>query len=44
MAKHEHGKMDTSSQEHTFDGFIRVSIYVAAFSIAFLLFLAIFNS
>ena len=44
MAKHEHGKMDISSQEVAFDGFIRWSIRVSAVSIAALIFLAIFNS
>ncbi len=44
MAKHEHGKMDISSQEHAFNGFIQWSIRVAVASIAVLIFLAIFNS
>ncbi len=44
MAKHEHGKMDISSQEEAFEGFIRWSIRVASISIAVLIFLAIFNS
>ena len=44
MAKHEHGSMDTSVQEKTFAGFMKGSIYVAAFSIAALIFLAIFNT
>ncbi|MEM9343980.1 MAG: aa3-type cytochrome c oxidase subunit IV [Pseudomonadota bacterium] len=41
---HEHGSMDISSQEKTFDGFIRWSIRVVAISIGILIFLAIFNS
>jgi len=44
MAEHKHGSMDTSVHEKTFEGFIKVAIRVAVFSIGVLLFLAIFNS
>lgn len=44
MAEHEHGTMDTTDQERTFDGFIKMSVRVAIFSIGVLVFLAIFNS
>ncbi|MEL6644518.1 MAG: aa3-type cytochrome c oxidase subunit IV [Pseudomonadota bacterium] len=44
MADHEHGSMDITEQEKTFDGFVRWSIRVAAASIAIILFLAVFNS
>ncbi len=44
MAEHEHGKMDISVQEKTFEGFITWSVRVAVASIAILLFLAVFNS
>ena len=44
MAKHEHGKMDISEQEKTFDGFIRWSVWVAAVSIGVLIFMALANS
>jgi Ni,Fe-hydrogenase I cytochrome b subunit len=44
MAKHEHGKMDISEQEKTFDGFIRWSVWVAAASIGVLIFMALANS
>ncbi len=44
MADHEHGKMDITTQEKTFEGFIRVSTWVTVISIGILLFLAIFNS
>ncbi len=44
MAEHKHGTMDITTQEKTFDGFIRWSMRVAIFSIAVLIFLAIFNS
>ena len=44
MAEHKHGTMDTTTQEKTFEGFVKVCIRVAAFSIAVLIFLAIFNS
>ena len=44
MADHKHGEMDTTVQEKTFEGFVKVSVRVAIFSIAVLIFLAIFNS
>jgi aa3 type cytochrome c oxidase subunit IV len=44
MAEHKHGSMDTSVQQQTFNGFVKVSTYVGAFSIGVLIFLAIFNS
>jgi len=43
MAEHEHGKMDITEQEKTFEGFIRVSIWVSAISIGALIFLALVN-
>ena len=43
MANHEHGKMDITEQEKTFDGFIKVSIWVTCISIGVLLFLALVN-
>jgi len=36
--------MDTSVQEKTFEGFIKVSTYVAVVAILALLFMAVFNS
>jgi hypothetical protein len=44
MAKHEHGKMDISEQEKTFEGFIKWSVWVGVVSIAILIFLALVNS
>ncbi|MGY6694697.1 MAG: aa3-type cytochrome c oxidase subunit IV [Roseinatronobacter sp.] len=44
MAKHEHGKMDISEQEKTFNGFIKWSVWVGAVSIGVLIFLALANS
>ena len=44
MDKYEHGTMDVSEQEHTFEGFIRWSVRIIVASIAVLIFLAIFNS
>ncbi len=44
MADHEHGKMDITEQEKTFEGFIRVSIWVSCISIGALIFLALVNS
>jgi hypothetical protein len=42
--KHEHGKMDISEQEKTFNGFVRWSVWGAAISIGVLIFLALANS
>lgn len=44
MADYEHGKMDITEQEKTFEGFIRVSIWVVVISISALIFLALVNS
>jgi len=44
MAEHKHGEMDISEHEKTFVGFITWSKNVVIFSIAVLIFLAIFNS
>ncbi len=43
MADHEHGKMNIDVQEKTFEGFLRVSAYVAVVSIFLLIFMAIVN-
>ena len=42
MSDYKPGKMDISVQTETFGGFIKGIIYVSAFSIAVLLFLAFF--
>jgi len=44
MAEHEHGKMDTTEQEKTFNGFVRWSVWGSAISIGILIFLALANS
>ena len=44
MAKHEHGKMNTTAQEKTFDGFIRLVSWGAGISIGVLVFLALVNA
>lgn len=44
MAKHEHGKMDITEHEKTFEGFVKWSIWVAAVSIGILIFLALVNT
>ncbi len=44
MAKHEHGKMDTTAQEKAFAGFIRISVWGAAISIGILIFMALVNA
>ncbi|MBY8976321.1 aa3-type cytochrome c oxidase subunit IV [Rhodobacteraceae bacterium NNCM2] len=41
MAEHEPGSMDTTEQEKTFDGFIKISTWVAAICVVILIFLAI---
>ncbi|TDL88079.1 aa3-type cytochrome c oxidase subunit IV [Meridianimarinicoccus aquatilis] len=43
MAKHEHGKMNIETQEKTFQGFIKASVYVATFSILLLIFIGLVN-
>ena len=43
MAKHEHGSMDTTVQEKTFDGFVRFSARVAIGAIVLLIFIALVN-
>ncbi|NBB97042.1 MAG: aa3-type cytochrome c oxidase subunit IV [Alphaproteobacteria bacterium] len=43
MAKHEHGKMDTTTQEKTFDGFMRMVTWGAVISIGVLIFIALVN-
>ncbi|WP_296761641.1 aa3-type cytochrome c oxidase subunit IV [Sediminimonas sp.] len=44
MADHEHGNMDITEKEKTFEGFIKASTWVGGIAIAVLIFLAIFNS
>ena len=41
--KHEHGSMDTTEQEKTFDAFIKFSSYVAAGSVLLLIFIYVVN-
>jgi Ni,Fe-hydrogenase I cytochrome b subunit len=42
--EHKHGTMDIREQEKTFDGFIRLSIWVVCISIGVLIFLGLANS
>tara|TARA_R110002072_G_scaffold26605_3_gene87805 strand:+ start:272 stop:406 length:135 start_codon:yes stop_codon:yes gene_type:complete len=44
MSEHEHGSMDTSTQEATFHGFLRVATIVGLVSIGILIFLALANA
>lgn len=44
MAEFKHGSMNTDVQEKTFEGFIKVSTYVAVGSIGILIFMALVNS
>lgn len=41
MAKHEHGSMDVTEQERTFEGFIRWSAYTLVVIAIALIFLAL---
>lgn len=41
MEKHEHGKMDITEQEKTFDGFIRYIVWGTVIVIGILIFLAL---
>lgn len=42
--EHKHGSMDIRAQEKTFEGFIRMSIWVAGISIGILIFMGLVNS
>ena len=42
--EYEHGKMDITEQEKTFEGFMKFWVYLFGGSIAILIFLALFNS
>jgi Ni,Fe-hydrogenase I cytochrome b subunit len=42
--EHEHGSMDIRSHEKTFEGFIRLSIWVACVAIGILIFMGLVNS
>jgi Ni,Fe-hydrogenase I cytochrome b subunit len=42
-SEHEHGTMDTRAQEKTFDGFLRMSTWVAVIAIGILIFAALTN-
>ena len=44
MAEHEHGKMDISAQEETFEGFVKFTTYSVIGILVFLVFLAIVNA
>jgi hypothetical protein len=41
--KHEHGKMDVTEHQKTFDGFIKMSSYVAVGAILLLIFIYAVN-
>jgi hypothetical protein len=43
MAEHKHGEMDTSVQEKTFDGFIKMVTRGAIISILLLIFIGLVN-
>jgi hypothetical protein len=41
---HDHGTMDVTGHQRTFDGFVRVSMWAAVASIAILIFMALANA
>lgn len=41
--EHEHGTMDTTDQEKTFDGFVKITTYSVIGILVFLVFLALVN-
>ena len=42
--EYKHGSMDIRAQEKTFEGFVRLSVWVTGISIAILVFLGLVNS
>lgn len=44
MAEHEHGNMDTTNQQKTFEGFTKAVAWSAAVIIGVLLFIAAVNA
>lgn len=44
MAEHKHGSMDISTQEKTFDGFIRFTIRTVIVILVAVILLAMFNA
>lgn len=44
ITEHTHGEMDIRTQQATFAGFIKVSVWVACLSIAVLVFMALSNA
>lgn len=44
MAEHEHGSMDTKSQEKAFAGFLRMVTWGGVIVIAILIFMALANA
>lgn len=43
-SEHKHGSMDIRAQEKTFQGFVRMSIWVVAISIGLLIFIGLVNA
>lgn len=44
QGEHKHGSMDIRAQEKTFEGFIRMVVWVIVFSICALIFMALTNA
>jgi len=44
MAKHVAGSMDTSAQEKTFEGFVKVTVRTVVFIFCVLVFIALVNA
>ncbi len=43
-SEHKHGSMDIRAQEKTFEGFIRMTVWVIVFAICVLIFMALTNA
>jgi Ni,Fe-hydrogenase I cytochrome b subunit len=43
-SEHKHGSMDIRDQEKTFQGFVRMSVWVTGIVIAILIFMALVNA
>ncbi|MFV0303360.1 MAG: aa3-type cytochrome c oxidase subunit IV [Paracoccus sp. (in: a-proteobacteria)] len=44
VAEHKHGEMDTTQQESTFHGFVKLSTWVVIIAFVVLIFMALTNA
>lgn len=44
QGEHKHGSMDIRAQEKTFEGFVRMTVWVIVFVICVLIFMALTNA